>query len=92
MSFPINFYKVSGSSMLPEFKSGDLVVILRSKKLNTTDVVVAEVKGKKILKRITKKVNNHFWLEGDHGGASTDSRSFGWVSKSQIIGKVVFKL
>lgn len=78
--------------MLPEFKSGDLVVILRSKKLIVGEVVVAQVKNKKILKRVTKKVNNHFWLEGDNGEKSTDSKTFGWISKDQIIGKVIFKL
>ncbi|MBI2642013.1 MAG: S26 family signal peptidase [Candidatus Wildermuthbacteria bacterium] len=40
-----------------------------------------------ILKRITGARDSFFWVEGDNKEESTDSRKFGWVPKTAILGK-----
>ena len=49
-----------------------------------------------IIKRI-KKINlsvdgERFFVEGDNKSSSTDSRNFGWISKKEILGKVILKI
>jgi signal peptidase I len=50
--------------------------------------------GVKLLKRLTQTRIEHgvirFWVEGDNSG-STDSRSWGWLDSSQILGKVLLR-
>lgn len=43
-------------------------------------------------KRITKIFNDKIWVEGDNKKISIDSRKFGYIEKSNIIGKVIIKL
>lgn len=54
------------------------------------DIVAIKVNGKEIVKRIQKVRNEEYFVVGDNKKGSTDSRSFGWISKSEIIGKVIW--
>jgi nickel-type superoxide dismutase maturation protease len=61
-------------------------------KPKTCDIVaLKDPRDKKILiKRISEIKNNKYFVLGDNKTASTDSRTFGWISKKDIIGKVIF--
>lgn len=76
--------------MLPKLKPGHSVVTLNwFYNLKLGDIVVAKVENKLIIKRIQKVENRRYFLKGDN---KLDSKDFGWVKSSQIIGKVVFVL
>jgi signal peptidase I len=53
--------------------------------------IVAFKKNQKILvKRIVKKTGDKYFLAGDNLKDSFDSRSFGFISKNDILGKVMY--
>lgn len=82
--------------MLPAYKNGDIVVVLKKwlLQLHKNDTVIAKDPRDKriILKRIKQVKNNQFFIVGDNEKESTDSRQFGWIKRKQIIGKVTIKL
>lgn len=52
------------------------------------DIVIARVKKLKVIKKIKKVRGDEIFLEGENKKESTDSRSYGWINKKQILGKV----
>ena len=82
--------------MSPEFKRGTRVVVQKKwffckPRLNDVIVLKDPRDGKLIIKRITNvRQNTTFYVLGDNRQQSTDSRVFGWVSKADIIGKVIY--
>ena len=90
--WPIKRFKVNGNSMKPNFSEGQyLVVFSWFKNLKMGDVVVLGKprQGTKIVKRIAKIKNGQYFVIGDNLNESLDSRSFGWVKKEAILGKVI---
>lgn len=87
-------YKVEGESMTPTFQPGDLILISYIPYLfqrpKTKDIVVIKYQNKLILKRITKIKSGKYYIEGDNKNKSTDSRAFGWISKSDICATVIY--
>lgn len=121
------FVIIKGGSMEPTFKDNQLVLVDKDiSKLFLGDIVIAEVNGEKITKRITgipgdyyvenltdehsyvlipreffskEKINpkikivfkvvppNYYFLEGDNPDKSIDSKVFGLVHKTEILGK-----
>ncbi|OGO86907.1 MAG: hypothetical protein A2Y22_08455 [Clostridiales bacterium GWD2_32_59] len=57
------YYIVSGNSMSPTYKDGDIVKVEKQDSYKDGDVVVADVGGEKVIKRINGDV-----LEGDNKG------------------------
>lgn len=57
----------------------------------TGDVIVLKCPRFKIplLKRVMKINRDLVWVEGDNKKGSYDSRTFGWVSRKDIQGKVL---
>ena len=86
-------YRVEGDSMLPTVKNGDTVLADPCADLLVGDIVVVDhpyVRSLKLIKRVESiQSNGRYVLAGDNPEASTDSRSFGSVSKNDIKGKVV---
>lgn len=87
-------FKVSGHSMEPAIRNGQYVLISKIPYFfSEPDVkeIVAFKKNQKILiKRIVKKTGNKYFLAGDNLKDSLDSRSFGFISKNDILGKVMY--
>ena len=81
--------------MSPTFLNGETRIfqITQNMKLDVGDIVLAKhpfKKNIKIVKRITKVgKSGSVFLEGDHPSPneSSDSRSFGYVTKKDIIAK-----
>lgn len=95
MRFPIGIYKVRDRSMEPSFHDGDYVVVNSwARSFKVGDVVIAEhPKGKMLLlKRVKRADSSGYFLVGDNAASSTDSRHFGYLQKSRLIGKVVAKV
>lgn len=73
--------------MTPAFMPG-MVVLARQKSVSPGDVVIAEMGGREVLKRVKNEKAGKFYLVGDNTLESTDSREFGSVGKAAIKGVV----
>lgn len=81
---------VEGTSMDPGIPEGSLVIYNRlAKSYEENDIVIAQVEGTSILKRIDMIEEGRVYLLGDNLPESVDSRTFGWVEMEQIKGKVI---
>lgn len=79
--------------MLPTLKEGHEVLVFNWWKLpglREGDLVVIKVKGQEMIKRVQKYDSRLIFVTGDNKKDSLDSRKFGWIGKSQIIGKVIW--
>ncbi|MFM1986898.1 MAG: hypothetical protein RIS18_1115 [Actinomycetota bacterium] len=93
-NFGLMVARVQGESMSPKFRSGDLVLIRKTKKAKRNEVVIAQRPDKQdllIIKRVISITNNGYWLQGDNAEFSDDSRLFGEVPRDLIKGVVLFK-
>lgn len=87
---------VAGQSMEPAISNGDTLEfeeIIDSKDLIVNDIILCKhpfVKNLKIIKRISKITDDGFYITGDNKFSyeSSDSRSFGPVHPSKVIGKL----
>ncbi len=91
-------FVVFGSSMEPTYFSGDRLFvsrfIYRLRRPHVGDVVVVRDPrdGRLLLKRIAKVESGKcYFLRGDNGIESTDSRTFGPVPFSGIVGRALFR-
>ncbi len=79
--------------MLPILKPGQDVLVFNWWMLvgiKVGDIVAIKVNGKEMIKRIQKTDDRRIFVIGDNERESTDSRKFGPINKSQIIGKVIW--
>lgn len=77
------------------YQKGDTVLVnklayvFKSPQINEV-IVLKNPKDKTcIIKRINRIKDNKYFVLGDNSKESTDSRSFGWISKKEIVGKVI---
>ena len=93
MIFPL--FQVEGQSMEPFCREGDFIFVNKFLDLKEGDIAVMRhpLTSRFLLKRIIKKRDESYWIEGDNKLASFDSRLFGWVNKDSILGvaKVIHK-
>ena len=88
-------FRVEGDSMLPTLKNGDNVLVDTNAAVGPGDIVVAHHPYKasvKMIKRVTAVEQGRFVLHGDCLAESSDSRSFGSISRHEIAGKVVCRV
>ena len=87
-------FKISGHSMEPTIKDRQRVLISKIPYFfsePSVEEIVAFKKNQKVfVKRIVKRKGDKYFLEGDNSKDSLDSRSFGFVSKNDILGKVIY--
>ncbi len=88
--------QIEGDSMIPILRSGDRVLVDPRSTQEPGDVVVARHPYKssiRIVKRlISIEPDGRVYLAGDNPNESTDSRTFGSVSQSDLLGKVIARL
>ena len=87
--------RVDGFSMKPVLNAGDHVLIRTVNQNEDTppcgSIVVSwhpQLEGMRIIKRLTGCQGGLMDLRGDNSAASTDSRQFGLVERSRLIGVV----
>ena len=78
--------------MEPTLSQGDYVLVRFTNRIDVGDIVVVKVKDNVVIKRVSKKHSEYFWVLGDNDTQSTDSRKYGWINFNQLIGKVVWKI
>lgn len=90
----IKLFKCEGNSLFPLYKNGQIVLSIKSKfsNLKVGDVVVFfQNDYGMMIKQIKKIQDNKYFVVGTNPD-SIDSRNFGFISKSDIKYKVLFKI
>jgi nickel-type superoxide dismutase maturation protease len=90
---------ISGDSMSPTYNDGDWLLVKwlepdQIKQIPLGRVVVVERMdrpGILMVKRLQKSHGELYWVEGDNP-QSTDSRQWGWIGESEIVGVVKFRI
>lgn len=83
--------------MEPSIKNGDQVLISGIAYLfrnpQKGDVIAFKnIKGEILVKRIHRIKNANYFVLGDNKNDSLDSRSYGWVLRKDILGKIINKM
>lgn len=78
--------------MLPLFQPGDLVIGISGRVARVGDVIAFRHKGRELIKRIESCVDDDYFVIGDNQNSSTDSRSFGTIRKTDILGVIIMKV
>ncbi len=83
--------------MTPTFNNGDYLLVLwlpeppLRASLGSLAVIEREERpGIFLIKRIQKAHAGNYWVEGDNE-ESTDSRTWGWISPHEVVGRVLFR-
>jgi nickel-type superoxide dismutase maturation protease len=82
---------VRGPSMAPTLRSGDAVLVRRSARARTGEVVVGRFRARPdlaVVKRVARAEADGWWLLGDNTYVADDSRAFG---VADVLGRVVFR-
>ena len=85
---------VAGDSMLPTYAEGDWLIATKAGRIAPGQVVVIEREsrpGMLLIKRVVRAEGRKWWVEGDNTLASDDSRSFGAIEPSEIVGRIRFR-
>jgi nickel-type superoxide dismutase maturation protease len=83
---------VEGRSMEPTLAPGDRLLVRRARRVRAGDVVaVRDPRGARrvLVKRVSAVLDDEIVVRGDNPSASTDSRTFGPVPASAVLGRVV---
>lgn len=81
---------VEGDSMEPGIPDGSIVVYERwNRSCDEDDVVIVQMDGGQLVKRIDSVQGGKVFLLGDNRSESVDSRTFGMIDQDRIIGTVV---
>lgn len=79
--------------MEPTLRNGTTVLVssipLLFSKPTVSDIVIFQQKGEVFIKRVQKVEEDKYFLVGDNEYDSMDSRKIGWVTRNDIIGKVI---
>ncbi|WP_235928307.1 S26 family signal peptidase [Goekera deserti] len=89
---PFVLARVTGPSMSPTVRSGDRLLVRRSRRARPGDVVLARFPARPellVVKRVRRLVPGGHWVEGDNPFVTDDSRSFG---VAVVVGRVVLRL
>ena len=91
-------YRVDGDSMRPTLCPGDFVLVNplafkdQSPALGDVIVVKHPYRSCVIIKRVSEVVDDGVVIVGDQPESSSDSRSFGRISFSAIVGRVTSRI
>src|SRR5688572_2824217 len=91
---PVSRFTVNGKSMFPTLYEGQDVLIFNwaylGKKPTVGDIVVIQMDGRAIIKRVKEVNGKQVFVVGDNSSESTDSRDFGPVGMDQVVGRVIY--
>jgi nickel-type superoxide dismutase maturation protease len=92
---PIFRVKVIGSSMLPSLENGEIHLAVRGHIFARRGAIAVFAHPQRPaltqIKRLVRKSNGTWWVEGDNAQASTDSREFGGIDPALIQGILLRK-
>ncbi len=76
--------------MLPTLVPGEVVFAVKKRRYHNEDIVVLRHRGTEKIKRVRAVQGNYYDVRGDNSLQSTDSRQFGLIDRSAVLGKVVW--
>lgn len=90
-------YTIDGDSMVPALSSGDVVlvnkIVYQWQEPQPQEMVIVATPYGLMAKRVVREISpDKYWVEGDNKDFSTDSRVYGPVDRSKVIGKIGMKL
>jgi nickel-type superoxide dismutase maturation protease len=93
---PLMAVEVTGESMLPWLRPGDRLLVRPGARIRPGDIVIARhprQSGSLIVKRVTHRDADGWWLESDNQRAPgrQDSWDFGAVPGRLIVGRAVVR-
>jgi phage repressor protein C with HTH and peptisase S24 domain len=90
LPWPLSAVLVTGPSMVPTLRHGDAVLVRRGgRPIRPGDVVIAVFRSRPdllVVKRAIHPVDGGWWLSGDNGLVTDDSRAYG---VADVLGRVV---
>lgn len=89
--WPVLRVVVRGPSMVPTLYPGDQLLVRRTTVVRAGDLVVgrfAAAPERLVVKRAVRSVDGGWWLVGDNGAGSDDSRRYG---PAEVIARVVWR-
>jgi nickel-type superoxide dismutase maturation protease len=93
--FPFATFRVSETSMQPALRPGENVFVLRWFRPRVGDIVVVrdpESPRQFLLKRLSRRTADGTWeVRADNANVGRDSRHFGPVASSLLVGRVVWR-
>lgn len=84
--------EVKGLSMAPTLLPGDRLLVLKTRRVRPGDLVVVRdprEPSRQVVKRVTATTPNGIEIRGDNPAASTDSRTYGSVPRTLIVGRAL---
>ncbi|MFI5494684.1 S26 family signal peptidase [Actinoplanes sp. NPDC051859] len=91
LQLPVFAVLVRGPSMAPTLRSGDALVVRRTRHVREGDIVVAIFRsrpGLLVVKRAVRQENQGWFVRGDNEFVTDDSRAYG---VADVIGRVLFR-
>ena len=82
---------VRGPSMAPTLADGDALLVRRTARVRTGDVVVARFRARPdllVVKRAVRAQDGGWWIQGDNEFVADDSRAYG---VADVIGRVLVR-
>ncbi|MGO9334298.1 MAG: nickel-type superoxide dismutase maturation protease [Acidimicrobiales bacterium] len=86
--------KVEGTSMMPTLAHGDRLVVKRTGRARVGDLVALSDPAEPtrlLVKRVAAVLPAGLEVRGDNQAASRDSRTFGIVAPSSLVGRAVYR-
>jgi nickel-type superoxide dismutase maturation protease len=91
---PLTRIRIAGPSMEPTLRNGEWWLVRRTSRVRAGDVVLMVHPRRPdalIVKRINGGDMTGWWVLGDNAEASEDSRQFGVVPDSCVIGRLIVR-
>jgi len=87
---PVHLVVVDGDSMQPALSPGDRLLVIRLRP-RVGDVVALRHRDRTIVKRVAAIDGDAVTVLGDNVDGSTDSRTFGPVPRTSLLGRAVYR-
>lgn len=88
---PLTRVRIVGPSMEPTLRNGEWWLVRRTSRVGVGDVVLLTHPRRPdlhVVKRIAQAREDGWWVLGDNPGVSDDSRQFGAVPTSAVVGRL----